>query len=68
MELVQHGDDLRIKIQDWGVGFDPNEVEDNRFGLEGIRERARLLGGCTVESTPGQGTCIVVELPLVLKE
>lgn len=69
VELVQHGDQLRIKIQDWGAGFVPAEVEENRFGLAGIRERARLLGGhATLESTPKHGTCLAVELPLVVRE
>ena len=42
---MQCDDVLRIKVQDWGVGFDPAAVRDDHFGLEGIRERARLLGG-----------------------
>jgi PAS domain S-box-containing protein len=68
VELMQHDDVLQIKIQDWGEGFDPARVEADRFGLEGIRQRARLLGGSvSVESTPGQGTCLAVELPLALK-
>ena len=37
-------------------------------GLEGIRERARLLGGkATIETKLGQGTQVVVELPIVLR-
>ena len=69
VEVVQYGEDLQITIRDWGTGFDPAAVQDDRFGLEGIRERARLLGGnTTVQSAPGQGTCISVELPLVLRK
>ncbi len=69
VELVQYGDELRIGIQDWGVGFDPKVVQDGHFGLEGIRQRARLLGGnVTVESAPGHGTCITVELPVLAKD
>jgi PAS domain S-box-containing protein len=69
VDLVQHGHALRIAIQDWGTGFDPGKVEENRFGLAGMRERARLLGGSIrIDSTPGQGTCITAELPLLLKE
>jgi signal transduction histidine kinase len=69
VELVQHEDVLRIKVEDWGIGFDPANVKEDRFGLEGIRERARLLGGSTtVKSTPRQGTCLTVELPLVFRE
>ena len=67
--LVQRGDRLRIEIRDWGVGFDPTTRQENRFGLEGIRERARLLGGkCDIKSQPGEGTSIVVELPVVERE
>ena len=45
VSLWQRGDRLRIKIEDWGVGFDPKAVQENRFGLEGIRERARSFEG-----------------------
>ncbi len=66
VNLVQRGDRLRIEIRDWGVGFDPKNVQKNRFGLDGIRERARILGGkCSIKSKPGKGTSIVVELPVV---
>jgi PAS domain S-box-containing protein len=69
VELVQHGDRLHIKVRDWGVGFQPAEIEEGRFGLHGIRERARLLGGnAAVASTPGKGTSVAVELPLALGE
>jgi signal transduction histidine kinase len=56
---------VRLRVQDWGAGFDPDHVGGDHFGLRGIRERARLLGGtATVQSVPGQGTTITVELPL----
>jgi signal transduction histidine kinase len=67
--LKQRGDRLRIEIRDWGTGFDPETVHENRFGLEGIRERARLLGGkCSIKSKPGKGPTIIVELPVVERE
>jgi len=69
VELVQQRDCLRIMVRDWGVGFSTTEIAEGRFGLHGIRERARLLGGqATFQSAPGEGACITVELPLVLKE
>ena len=69
VSLKQRGDRLRIEIRDWGVGFDPKLVQEDHFGLEGIRERARLLGGkCSIKSKPGEGTVIMVELPLVERE
>jgi two-component system sensor histidine kinase DegS len=65
VSLVQRDDRLRIEVRDWGVGFDPKKVPANSFGLEGIRERARLLGGtCTIQSEIGNGASIVVELPV----
>ncbi len=67
--LRQRGQRVSLEIQDWGVGFDPKTVRRNRFGLAGVRERARLLGGkCRIESRPGQGTRIVVQLPVAERE
>ncbi len=64
--LTGHNDRLRVEIQDWGTGFDPDQVDENHFGLRGIRERARLLGGlASIDASPAGGTRIVVELPLL---
>lgn len=66
--LERVGDRIRIAVRDWGIGFDPDQVPADHFGLRGIRERARLLGGTSsIDTAPGKGTCIVVELPLVLQ-
>jgi PAS domain S-box-containing protein len=66
LELLQQGERLRIEIRDRGVGFNLNDLGKGRFGLRGMRERARLLGGsATIDSEPGKGTRIVVELPVV---
>ena len=63
--LLQEEDRLKIIVRDRGTGFDPHKVQKKRYGLAGVRERARLLGGsATIESTPGTGTTIEVELPL----
>jgi signal transduction histidine kinase len=56
---------VEISISDDGKGFLPNSLEPGRagFGLIGISERARMLGGTqAVTSTPGQGSTIVVKL------
>jgi PAS domain S-box-containing protein len=69
VSLLQREDRLRVEIQDWGVGFDPKTAPKNRFGLEGIRQRARLLGGkCIIRSTAGKGTRITVELPVIPRD
>ena len=57
--LNAESDEVTLEIRDWGIGFDPARVAESRFGLEGIRERSRLLGGkLTVKSQPGQGSVI----------
>lgn len=57
---------VRLAVRDFGVGFDPDAAEQGHFGLKAIRQRARLLGGhAQIESAPGKGTCIRIELPLV---
>ncbi len=67
--LTQEGQDVRLEVRDWGIGFDPESVEKGHFGLEGIRQRVRLLGGrLTIESTPGSGTLVQVVVPIVEKQ
>jgi PAS domain S-box-containing protein len=63
--LTRSADRLRIAVSDDGAGFDPRAVPDDRFGLEGIRQRARLFGGePEITTAPGAGTTIVVSLPV----
>jgi PAS domain S-box-containing protein len=69
VRLQQSGDRVRIEIRDWGLGFDPKSVPKSHFGLEGIRQRARLLGGkCGIRSNMGMGTSVRVELPVVPRD
>jgi signal transduction histidine kinase len=60
-------DALKIRIEDDGAGFDADAVrsgERKGLGLIGIRERAaHLKGTVAFESTPGRGTCVIVDLP-----
>jgi len=64
IRLVYGASDVSLRVEDDGAGFDPTSVPPGRFGLVGMRERAKLLGGTLlVESTPGEGSAIEVRLP-----
>ncbi|MBN1393618.1 MAG: PAS domain S-box protein [Pirellulales bacterium] len=64
--LFERADHVHVEVRDWGVGFDCDAVEEDRFGLQGIRERVRLLeGSVTIESAPDEGTRLSVRLPLL---
>jgi two-component system sensor kinase len=64
--IVSSADTLRAVVEDNGIGFDVDLAGQRRsLGLIGMRERARLAGGrLSVESRPGQGTTIMVEVPI----
>jgi signal transduction histidine kinase len=58
---------VRLYVEDDGVGFRVEEALARResFGLAGMSERVTLLGGkFHVESQPGAGTRVLVELPI----
>jgi len=65
---------LKVAISDNGVGFNMEQVLHNpekwdHFGVRGIVERAKLVGGeAHIDSKKGRGTRIVVIVPLGKKE
>lgn len=69
VKLYQVDDQIFIEIKDRGVGFDPEVVTAQSFGIRGIKERVRLLGGqMEILSTKGNGTQLKVTLPLLEEE
>lgn len=63
--LLEHrGDRVMAMIEDDGVGFESDRVpSEGHFGLLGLRERAEALDGTlTVETAPGAGTTVVMEV------
>jgi signal transduction histidine kinase len=64
VRLCQRNEIVTLEIADDGVGFDPAAArEKGGFGLRGMQERVTRLGGrLTVQSHPGKGTQIKVEL------
>jgi signal transduction histidine kinase len=79
LTLSYMADLVVLDIRDDGVGFDPESVRKphylrhrsadmSGFGLGGMRERAERVGGkLLVDSTPGEGTTLAIELPLTVK-
>ncbi|MDP8937417.1 MAG: GAF domain-containing sensor histidine kinase [Actinomycetota bacterium] len=64
--LAFGGGGVAATVHDDGAGFDPGArlIRSRRLGLTSMRERARALGGrLTIESAPGQGTTVRVEVP-----
>jgi signal transduction histidine kinase len=64
--LVARRDDQVVTIvEDNGGGFDPESaMQTSRLGLLGMRERAEMLNGrLVIESVPGSGTTVLVEVP-----
>ncbi len=67
---IEFGDRItRITVYDNGKGFKipekiSNLARDGKLGLAGMQERAQLIGGkLTVQSEPGKGSKITIELP-----
>ncbi|MEZ5093506.1 GAF domain-containing sensor histidine kinase [Nocardioides sp.] len=74
LSLRRVGDSVVLGCTDDGVGFDPSARSAERagdgdgsqhFGLSSIAERCALIeASLRLESTPGRGTTVLVELPL----
>jgi signal transduction histidine kinase len=72
VRLSKENSSLCVEIEDRGIGFSPPPLvgpqateKPIHIGLRGMRERAVTVNGVlTVESKPGIGTCVRVEIPL----
>ena len=57
-----------IEVRDTGVGFDANTHQDDghkHIGISNVRQRLQSLcnGTLTIESTPGEGTTAIIQIP-----
>jgi len=61
---------VSLKISDNGQGIEESQILDpTAFGLIGMRERARYLGGdVRISGAPGKGTLVVMSMPLAGRE
>jgi ligand-binding sensor domain-containing protein/signal transduction histidine kinase len=64
VSLVYNDDSLQLSVSDDGCGFDTNPKSQG-MGLRSIRERvASIRGSVQIQSAPGQGTRILVQVPI----
>ncbi len=70
LRLIHSQSGLNVELRDDGIGFDaPNFINETAshegFGLFDIREKLNHLGGhLIINSAPGQGTSICMQVPL----
>ena len=57
--------EVEIQVSDDGIGFDLESLDDARFGLRGMRERAEEVGArLKIESQAGRGTDVTLRMML----
>ena len=68
-------DEIEVSIKDDGIGFDKSQIgngdekKSSGFGLSIMQERAQLLSGTfSIDSSPGNGTKVVVSIPYSVLE
>ncbi len=68
--MTSESDQIVVSIEDDGVGFDPSAfTERETMGLRNMKERTKLLGGTLeLQSKPGQGTRLTVQIPVRASE
>ncbi|WP_419804010.1 sensor histidine kinase [Terriglobus sp.] len=65
VELIYSEDAVLLRVSDDGAGFDvaAGAAKPGHYGVRGMRERAAAMGATlTVQSAPGQGTCVELRL------
>jgi signal transduction histidine kinase len=68
ISLTKKDSRLIVRVEDNGIGFDPDQLvqkQQHAWGLRGMEERVTLLGGkFYVGSQPGTGTLVLAEVPI----
>jgi len=63
VDLVAYGSGVDLTVRDDGIGFQ-STGRPSGLGLNGMAERARLVGGeLKIRSEPGEGTTVTLHVP-----
>ncbi|MFK7809562.1 MAG: ATP-binding protein [Saprospiraceae bacterium] len=68
IQIVKHPSDLTLTIEDDGLGFDKEKIEElmsSGIGLRNVKARTEaLLGNLIIDTSPGNGVMTTIEIPL----
>lgn len=65
VKMEDRDNTVMLVIKDDGKGFDPDEKKEEAFGIIGMKERVELLEGeITFDSKLGQGTVVMIQIPV----
>jgi two-component system, NarL family, sensor histidine kinase YdfH len=67
INIIEINNQLRIEIEDNGIGFDFHLLgkHKGKYGLLGLKERARIIGGkINIQSDFQMGTKIIIDVPI----
>ena len=66
ISMIRDDEGLSVSIEDDGRGFDTGFIEESSgIGLRNIRSRIEFLKGTVeIDSKPGKGTLVIIQLPL----
>ncbi|MEQ8176485.1 MAG: sensor histidine kinase [Syntrophomonadaceae bacterium] len=70
VKMEENGKSLTLFIKDDGIGFDPDKISNKQesYGIVGMKERVELFGGqLDILSEPGEGTQVVIKVPLEME-
>lgn len=67
MQIIRHETELNIMIEDNGVGFNTNQLDNfEGIGLKGIQTRIEFLNGSVhFDSSVGRGTTVIIDIPII---
>lgn len=67
LQVVKRQDTIFIMVEDDGQGFEMKKEEKNGIGLSNIQSRVASLNGVfSIDSSLGNGTTIIIELPILI--